>query len=121
MTSWKVRQLSTEIVTEENSHFVCVLMCRYSDLTVDDIIEANIKTVQLPDNIDFESLREKFITYCPYFGNATAENMKQAYTNALIDGLKEMMRKFGREAYEEKVRAYLLLRPIQLFIFLCLI
>lgn len=76
------------------------IMKRYSDMTVNDILEANIVAGQPAEEMPFTELREKFITYCKHFENISEEEMTSAYKGG---SLQAEMQKLGQEAYELKV------------------
>lgn len=78
------------------------IMKRYSDMTVNDILEANIQAGQPTEEIPFSELREKFITYCKHFENISEEEMITAHKDG---NLQAEMQKLGQEAYELKVRS----------------
>eukprot|EP00958_Prasinococcus_capsulatus_P024328 scaffold3772_cov390-Prasinococcus_capsulatus_cf.AAC.6 len=77
-------------------------MVIYAELTVDDILEANIpREGELEDEL-FEATLAKFTQYCGEFSGITVQQMKTKYAEG-YEELREFMREVGRQGYYKKV------------------
>eukprot|EP00957_Ditylum_brightwellii_P177811 13544502-Ditylum_brightwellii.AAC.1 len=76
-------------------------MVIYAELTVDDILEANIpREGELEDEL-FEATLAKFTQYCGEFSGITVQQMKTKYAEG-YEELREFMREVGRQGYYKK-------------------
>jgi len=76
------------------------LIVEYAELTMDDILEANIGSDSNRENWDFEKLIAKIQQYCYLLNNLTPETLQNNSSN--YDELRNYLRYQGREAYLNK-------------------
>ncbi|KAJ9543134.1 hypothetical protein OSB04_022841 [Centaurea solstitialis] len=76
------------------------LLVEYSELTMDDILEANIGSEAPKENWDFEKLIAKLQQYCYLLNDLTPDLL--ASKCATYEDLRNYLRVCGREAYSRK-------------------
>ncbi|PWA94634.1 protein translocase subunit SecA protein [Artemisia annua] len=76
------------------------LLIEYAELTMDDILEANIGSEAPRENWDFEKLIGKIQQYCYLLNDLTPDLL--ATNSATYEDLREYLRLRGREAYLKK-------------------
>nr|GFC69284.1 protein translocase subunit SECA1, chloroplastic [Tanacetum cinerariifolium] len=76
------------------------LLIEYSELTMDDILEANIGSEAPREDWDFEKLIAKIQQYCYLLNDLTPDIL--ATKSATYEDLREYLRLRGREAYLKK-------------------
>ncbi|KAG6412598.1 hypothetical protein SASPL_125281 [Salvia splendens] len=76
------------------------LLIEYAELTMDDILEANIGTDAPRESWDFEKLISKLQQYCFLLNDLTPELLESK--NSSYEGLRDYLHLRGREAYLQK-------------------
>ncbi|XP_042003929.1 protein translocase subunit SECA1, chloroplastic-like [Salvia splendens] len=76
------------------------LLIEYAELTMDDILEANIGTDAPRESWDFEKLISKLQQYCFLLNDLTPELMESKSSS--YEGLRDYLHLRGREAYLQK-------------------
>ncbi|MED6131245.1 hypothetical protein PIB30_007934, partial [Stylosanthes scabra] len=76
------------------------LLIEYAELTMDDIIEANIGSDTPKDSWDLESLTAKIQQYCYFLNDLTPDLLRNNCSN--YEELQNYLRRRGREAYLQK-------------------
>lgn len=77
------------------------LMVDYAELTVDDILEANVPDNIPPEEWPLEALASKMKQYCPMMDDLTAESLTQV-SNGDYEKLREYLKKRSVDAYYQK-------------------
>ncbi|XP_078444412.1 albino or Glassy Yellow 1 [Wolffia australiana] len=77
------------------------LILEYAELTMDDILEANIGTDVPRESWDLEKLISKLLQYCYLLGDLTPDLLRSKCST--YEELGEYLRQRGREAYLEKI------------------
>ncbi|GJP35744.1 hypothetical protein CLOM_g20273 [Closterium sp. NIES-68] len=75
-------------------------MVEYAELTMDDILEANIDASQPKEEWNLEALAAKVKQYCYLLSDLSAESLAPHADS--VDNLREYLRKRGREVYFQK-------------------
>eukprot|EP00850_Spirogloea_muscicola_P005218 SM000023S07674 [mRNA] locus=s23:697023:703298:- [translate_table: standard] len=75
-------------------------MLEYAELTMDDILEANVDGARPADEWNFDSLASKLHQYCYMLENVTPQILKEQSTS--YETLREYLRERGRQAYLKK-------------------
>lgn len=75
-------------------------MIEYAELTMDDILEANIDPASPKEEWNLEALVEKVQQYCYLLNDMTAEQLVENSSD--FESLREYLRLRGREAYLQK-------------------
>ncbi|KAK7392181.1 hypothetical protein VNO78_20611 [Psophocarpus tetragonolobus] len=76
------------------------LLIEYAELTMDDILEANIGSATQKDSWDLEKLITKIQQYCYLLNDLTPDLLRNTCSD--YEELKNYLRLLGREAYQQK-------------------
>lgn len=75
-------------------------MVEYAELTMDDILEANVDATQPKETWNLEALAAKVKQYCYLLDDLSAEELSKRSES--VESLREYLKERGRQAYYEK-------------------
>ena len=78
------------------------LMLEYAELTVDDIVQANLDTSVDPAEWPLEGLAGKMSQYCYFMADIDEEDLRAQANKGGYDGVRNYLVKRGKDAYRTK-------------------
>ena len=78
------------------------LMLEYAELTVDDIVSANLDPSVPPEEWPLEGLAGKMAQYCYFMADIDEADLREKANAGGVDGVRDYLVKRGRDAYVTK-------------------